>query len=65
MGLTTLPSVKLSTLTSGAGEELFHHDMVAGSAELFVQHDLLDALGGLLFVLADEDALAQRKAVGL
>ena len=48
-----------------AGEELFHHDVVAGSSELFVQHDLLDALGGLLFVLADEHALAQRKAVGL
>jgi len=39
--------------------------MVAGSAELLVQHDLLDAIGGLLFVLADEHALAQRKAVGL
>ena len=48
-----------------AGEELLHDHMVAGSAEFFIQHDLLDALGSLLFVLADEHALAQRKAVGL
>ena len=48
-----------------AGEEFFHHHMVAGSAELFVQHDLFHAVGGLLLVLADQHALAQRQAVGL
>ena len=47
------------------GEELFHHHMVAGCAELFVQHDLLDAIGGLLLVLTDQHALAQCKAVCL
>jgi len=39
--------------------------MVAGCAELLVQHDLLDALCGLLLVLADQHALAQSQAVGL
>ena len=39
--------------------------MVAGSAELLVQHDLLDALGCLLLVFADQHALAQCQTVGL
>ena len=39
--------------------------MVAGCAELLVQHDLLDTVGGLLLVLADQHALAQSQAVGL
>ena len=47
------------------GEELLYHHMVAGCAELFVQHDLLDAVGSLLLVFADEHALAQCKAVRL
>ena len=49
----------------GPGEELLHHHMVARSAELLVQHDLLQAVLGLGLVLADEDALAQRQAVRL
>ena len=47
------------------GEELFHHHMVAGCAELFVQHDLLDAVGGLLLVLTDEHTLAQSQTICL
>ena len=39
--------------------------MVARSAELLVQHDLLQAVLGLGLVLADEDALAQGQAVRL
>ena len=65
IGLTVLPSQKDSTLTSGPVEKLLDNHMVAGRAELFVQHDLLDAVGGLLLVLADQHALAQRQAVGL
>ena len=37
--------------------------MVAGRAELFVQHDLVDTVGGLLLILADQNALAQRQAI--
>ena len=48
-----------------AGEELFDHDMVAGSAELLVQHDLLHAVGGLLLVLTDEHTLAQSQTICL
>ncbi len=65
MGLTTLPSVKLRTLTSGPVRNSSTTTWLPEAPELFVQHDLVDALGGLLFVLADEHALAQRKAVGL
>ena len=36
--------------------------MVAGSAELFVQHDFLYAIGGFLLILADQHAFAQRQA---
>ena len=49
----------------GPGEELFHHHVGTGSAELFVQHDLFDAGLGVGFILADQHTLAQRKAVGL
>ena len=49
----------------GAGEEFLHHHMVAGGTELFVQHDLLHAVLGLLLVLADEYTLAQRQTVRL
>ena len=49
----------------GAGQELLDDHMVAGRAELFVQHDLLDAVGGLLLILADQHALAQRQTVRL
>ena len=39
--------------------------MVAGCAELFVQHDLLDAVCSLPLILADQHALAQRQTVRL
>ena len=39
--------------------------MVAGGTELFVQHNLLDAVGGLLLILANQHALAQRQTVRL
>ena len=49
----------------GTGQEFLHHNVVAGGAELFVQHDLLDAVGGFLLVLADQHTLAQRQTVRL
>ncbi len=64
-GLDYLAVGKAQHTDLGAGEELFHHHMVAGSAELFVQHDLLHAIGGLFLVLADQHALAQCQSVGL
>src|SRR5699024_5670239 len=48
-----------------AGQKLLDHHAVAGSTELFVQHDLLDGGVGLGLVLADQHALAQRQAVRL
>ena len=39
--------------------------MVAGCAELFVQHDLLHAVSGLFLIFADQHALAQCQTVGL
>ena len=39
--------------------------MVAGSAELLVQHDLLHAVGGLLLVLTDEHTLAKSQTIRL
>jgi len=47
------------------GQKLLHNDMVAGGTELFVQHDLADAVSGLLLALADQHALAERQAVCL
>ena len=39
--------------------------MVAGGTELFVQHDLLDAVSSLLLALADQHAFAERQTVCL
>ena len=63
--MTVLPSVEGQHADLGPGEKLLDHHMVAGGAELFVQHDLFHAVGGLLLVLADQHALAQGQAVGL
>ena len=49
----------------GAGEELLDHDAAAGRAERAVLHDVLHGVERGGFVLADEDALAERKPVGL
>ena len=49
----------------GAGQKLLNNDMVAGGTELFVQHDLLDAVSSLLLALADQHALAERQTVCL
>ena len=49
----------------GAGQKLLNDHMVAGRTELFVQHDLLDAVSSLLLALADQHALAERQTVCL
>ena len=64
-GLDHLAVGKAQHADLRAGEELLHDYVVAGRTELLVQHDLLDAVGGLLLVLADEHALAQRQTVRL
>ena len=64
MGLTTLPSVKASTETSGPVTFLDDH-VVAGLAENMIFHHVPDGGLGLLPGLGDDDALAQRQTVGL
>ena len=65
MGTRVFPSVKARTLTSGALEVFLYDQARAALAEGAVHHGVFDGLDGLLPAHGDDDALAQREAVGL
>ena len=65
IGLTVFAIAEGQHADFRPGQKFFHHNMVAGSAELFVQHDFLYAIGGFLLILADQHAFAQRQAIRL